>query len=61
MGAPKSANLLYEEDLQRYLTDNPNSFKYTKAISREQQNLKGGRMYIQDRVLESANELLNMI
>jgi len=61
MGAPKSANLLYEEDLQRYLADNPNNFKYTKAISREQQNTKGGRMYIQDRVLESANELFNMI
>jgi len=61
MGAPKSANLLYEEDLQRYLTDYPDNFKYTKAISREQQNKKGGRMYIQDRVLESANELFNMI
>jgi len=61
MGAPKSANLLYEEDLQRYLTNNPNNFKYTKAISREQQNIKGGRMYIQDRVLESAKELFNMI
>ena len=61
MGAPKSANLLYEEDLQRYLKDYPNNFKYTKAISREQQNTKGGRMYIQDRVLESANELFNMI
>ncbi len=61
MGAPKSANLLYEEDLQKYLVDNPDNFKYTKAISREQQNTKGGRMYIQDRVLESANELFNMI
>jgi len=61
MGAPKSANLLYEEDLQRYLSDYPDNFKYTKAISREQQNSKGGRMYIQDRVLESANELFNMI
>ena len=61
MGAPKSANLLYEEDLQRYLSDYPDNFKYTKAISREEQNTKGGRMYIQDRVLESANELFNMI
>jgi len=60
-GAPKSANLLYEEDLQRYIAENPDNFKYTKAISREQQNTKGGRMYIQDRVLESANELFNMI
>ena len=61
MGAPKSANLLYEEDLQRYLEKYPENFKYTKAISREQQNTKGGRMYIQDRVLESANEIFNMI
>ena len=61
MGAPKSANLLYEEDLQRYLDNYPENFKYTKAISREQQNSKGGRMYIQDRVLESANELFNLI
>ena len=61
MGAPKSANLLYEEDLQRYLAIYPDNFKYTKAISREQQNENGGRMYIQDRVLESANELFNMI
>ena len=61
MGAPKSANLLYEEDLQRYLEKYPDNFKYPKAISREQQNTKGGRMYIQDRVLESANEIFNMI
>ena len=32
MGAPKSANLLYEEDFQRYLSDYPDNFKYTKAI-----------------------------
>ena len=61
MGAPKSANLLYEEDLQSYLNNYPENFKYTKAISREQQNEKGGRMYIQDRVLECANEIFNMI
>ena len=46
---------------KKNLADNPENFKYTKAISREQQNTKGGRMYIQDRVLESANELFNMI
>jgi len=61
MGAPKTANLLYEEDLQRYLADFPENFRYTKAISREQQNLKGGRMYIQDRVLEHAEEIFTLI
>jgi ferredoxin--NADP+ reductase len=61
MGAPKTANLLYEDDLQRYLTDFPENFRYTKAISREEQNAKGGRMYIQDRVLENAEEIFTMI
>ena len=61
MGAPKSANLLYDEDFEDYQTNFPNNFKYTKAISREQKNTKGGRMYIQDRVLENAEELFSMI
>lgn len=61
MGAPKTPNLLYDEDLQRYEAEFPDNFRYTKAISREQQNAKGGRMYIQDRVLEYADEIFAMI
>ena len=61
MGAPKTPNLLYEEDLNGYLANYPENFRYTKAISREQQNAKGGRMYIQDRVLEHADELFSLI
>ncbi len=61
MGAPKTSNLLYDEDFERYRSENPESFTYTKAISREQTNLKGGRMYIQDRVLEHADKIFSMI
>ena len=61
MGAPKSANLLYDEDFERYKSMFPENFTYTKAISREQQNPKGGRMYIQDRVLENAEEIFALI
>ena len=61
MGAPKTPNLLYEEDLNSYLQHHPEHFRYTKAISREQQNPNGGRMYIQDRVLEYADELFSLI
>ena len=61
MGAPKTANLLYEDDFNRYEAEYPDNFRYTKAISREQQNTKGGRMYIQDRVLEHADEIFTMI
>ena len=61
MGAPKTPNLLYDDDFNRYESEYPDNFRYTKAISREQQNAKGGRMYIQDRVLENADEIFAMI
>ena len=61
MGVPKTGNLLYDEDFLHYEKEFPDNFRYTKAISREQQNAKGGRMYIQDRVLEHADEIFSMI
>ncbi|MAD67929.1 MAG: ferredoxin-NADP reductase [Synechococcus sp. CPC100] len=61
MGAPKTPNLLYDDDFARYQEEFPDNFRYTKAISREQQNTKGGRMYIQDRVLEHSDEIFSMI
>jgi len=61
MGAPKTPNLLYDDDFNHYEREYPENFRYTKAISREQQNTKGGRMYIQDRVLENADEIFAMI
>ena len=61
MGAPKTANLLYDADFLHYEKEYPDHFRYTKAISREQKNPKGGRMYIQDRVSEHAEEIFAMI
>jgi len=61
MGAPKTPNLLYDADFEHYQSQFPDNFRYTKAISREQKNTKGGRMYIQDRVLEHADEIFTMI
>ncbi|MDA1169670.1 MAG: ferredoxin-NADP reductase [Cyanobacteria bacterium] len=61
MGVPKTPNLLYEDDFSRYLKEYPENFRYTKAISREQQNPSGGRMYIQDRVTEYADEIFSLI
>ena len=61
MGAPKTPNLLYDGDFEHYQTEFPDNFRDTKAIRREQQNPKGGRRYIQDRVLEHADEIFAMI
>lgn len=61
MGVPTTPNLLYEDDFQSYLSAYPDNFRYTKAISREEKNASGGRMYIQDRVLEHADEIFALI
>ena len=61
MGSPTTANLLYDNDFNHYQQEYPDNFRYTKAISREQQNASGGRMYIQDRVSENADEIFAMI
>ena len=61
MGAPTTANLLYDADFNHYQSQFPENFRYTKAISREQQNANGGRMYIQDRVTENAEEIFSWI
>jgi ferredoxin--NADP+ reductase len=61
MGVPKTPNLLYDADFEHYLREFPDHFRYTKAISREQQNEQGGRMYIQHRVLEHADEIFALI
>ena len=61
MGVPTTPNLLYEDEFQDYLNRYPDQFRYTKAISREQRNSEGGRMYIQHRVAEHADEIFDFI
>ncbi|MFW6263908.1 MAG: ferredoxin--NADP reductase [Cyanobacteriota bacterium] len=60
-GIPKTPNILYKEELESYQEKYPDHFRITYAISREQKNAEGGRMYIQHRVAEQAEELWNLI
>lgn len=60
-GIPMSANILYREELEEIQQKYPDNFRLTYAISREQKNPQGGRMYIQDRVAEHAAELYEMM
>lgn len=60
-GIPYSANILYKEELEKMASEYPDNFRLTYAISREQQNSEGGRMYIQHRVAEYAEELWSLI
>jgi ferredoxin--NADP+ reductase len=56
-GVATTPNVLYKEELEEIQQKYPDNFRLTYAISREQKNAKGGKMYIQDRVAEHAEEL----
>ncbi len=60
-GVPTTPNILYKEELEEIQEKYPDNFRLTYAISREQKNPQGGRMYIQDRVAEHADELWALI
>jgi ferredoxin--NADP+ reductase len=60
-GIPTSENILYKEELEEMQAQYPDNFELTYAISREQQNSEGGRMYIQHRVAENAARLWQMV
>ncbi|MEL6928793.1 MAG: ferredoxin-NADP reductase [Cyanobacteria bacterium J06600_6] len=59
-GIPKSENILYQEQLEKMAAEHDN-FRMDYAISREQKNPEGGRMYIQHRIAEHADELWELV
>ncbi len=56
-GIPTTANILYHQELEALQAEFPDHFRITYAISREQKNSEGGRMYIQHRVAEHAEAI----
>jgi len=60
-GIPYTANILYKEDLEQLQREFPDNFRLTYAISREQNNPDGGKMYIQDRIKENADQLWQLV
>jgi ferredoxin--NADP+ reductase len=60
-GVATTPNLLYKEELEELQQKFPDNFRLTCAISREQKNSEGGRMYIQHRCAEQAEELWNLV
>merc|ERR1711968_193526 len=61
LGVANSDALLYDDEWQTILKNYPNNFKLDYALSREQTNVNGGKMYIQDKMEEYADELFDRI
>ncbi|CAJ1354703.1 unnamed protein product, partial [Effrenium voratum] len=61
MGVPYSKSLLYDDEHQEYTSKYPDQFRYDYAVSREQSNAAGQKMYIQTKMAEYAEELWDMM
>jgi ferredoxin--NADP+ reductase len=57
LGVANADALLYDDEWQEVLKMYPKNFKVDYALSREQKNVDGGKMYIQDKVKEYADEV----
>ncbi|OEL23457.1 Ferredoxin--NADP reductase, root isozyme, chloroplastic, partial [Dichanthelium oligosanthes] len=61
LGVANSDSLLYDEEFTSYLKQYPDNFRYDKALSREQKNRSGGKMYVQDKIEEYSDEIFKLL
>lgn len=61
LGVANSDALLYDDEFQAVKEKYPDNFRLDYALSREQENKKGGKMYIQDKVEEYADEVFKKL
>eukprot|EP00878_Enallax_costatus_P030134 GHUV01032786.1.p1 GENE.GHUV01032786.1~~GHUV01032786.1.p1 ORF type:complete len:158 (-),score=55.87 GHUV01032786.1:393-866(-) len=61
MGVANSDAKLYDDEMQQIAATYPDLFRLDYALSREQKNKNGGKMYIQDKVEEYADEVFDLL
>ncbi|KAK9821429.1 hypothetical protein WJX81_004737 [Elliptochloris bilobata] len=61
MGVANSDAKLYDDEFQDILNTYPDQFRLDYALSREQTNQRGGKMYIQDKVEEYSDEVFDLL
>eukprot|EP01024_Parvocaulis_polyphysoides_P007575 TRINITY_DN12250_c0_g2_i1.p1 TRINITY_DN12250_c0_g2~~TRINITY_DN12250_c0_g2_i1.p1 ORF type:complete len:378 (+),score=47.65 TRINITY_DN12250_c0_g2_i1:105-1136(+) len=61
MGVANSDAKLYDEEMQEILATYPDTFRLDYALSREQKNKNGGKMYIQDKVEEYSSVVFDYL
>merc|ERR1711871_32368 len=61
VGVANSDALLYDDEIQEAYKKFPKNFKYDYALSREQTNKNGGKMYIQDKVEEYSSDIFDRL
>jgi len=59
LGVANTDALLYDDEWQEIKKNYPDNFRLDYALSREQTNADGGKMYIQDKVKEYSDEVFD--
>eukprot|EP00668_Euglena_longa_P005894 GGOE01006963.1.p1 GENE.GGOE01006963.1~~GGOE01006963.1.p1 ORF type:complete len:373 (+),score=52.05 GGOE01006963.1:32-1120(+) len=60
MGVANHDALLYDNEIQEITLTYPKNFRVDYAFSREETNKSGGKMYIQDKVEENAEQIFDL-
>ena len=61
MGVANSDAKLYDDEFQALIKRYPEQFRLDYALSREQNNKRGGKMYIQDKVEEYKDQIFDLL
>merc|ERR1712137_968557 len=61
MGVPYSKSLLYYDEHTEYVSKYADQFRFDYAVSREQTNAAGQKMYIQTKMAEYTEELWDLM
>jgi ferredoxin--NADP+ reductase len=61
LGVANTDSLLYDDEFQQMKKDFPDNVKIDYALSREQNNKEGGKMYIQNKIEENADEVFERL
>jgi len=61
MGVPYMKSMLYDDENQEYAKKYPDQYRYEYAISREDKNAAGQKMYIQTKIAEYAEEVWDLL
>ncbi|KAF3791303.1 Ferredoxin--NADP reductase root isozyme [Nymphaea thermarum] len=61
LGVANTDSLLYDDEFKKYLRDYPDNFRYDIALSRQQKNKSGGKMYVQDKIEEYSDEIFKLL
>lgn len=61
LGVANADSLLFDAEWQKIHKAHPERFRLSYALSQEEKNSSGGDMYVQDRMVEHAEEIFDRI